>query len=130
MPFALTGKFDPPCVDLVQSLKPKDEGMNYELVRELKEAGFPQDLGGQREERCYIHERGHMYTYENASFDVELYIPNLEELLEACGDAFSSLNRFPHVWTCHGYGKTSIEIKEGKTPTEAVARLWLALNKK
>ncbi len=55
-----------------KKVRDKMSGMNYELARELKEAGFPQDLGGQREERCYINERGHMYTYENSSFDVEL----------------------------------------------------------
>lgn len=93
--------------------------MNYELAKELKDAGFPQggkglwllppdNLVGRRVDRVYA--------------------PTLEELLEACGERFTSLdqlykskaeNTYEQVWLANS-------IERGSTPAEAVARLWLA----
>lgn len=80
--------------------------MNYELAKELKDAGFPMPLPLPDERlRDAFGEDGQIYAF-----------PTLEELIEACGE-----------------GEVVEAIKDGRltrlTP-EAVARLWLALNKK
>jgi hypothetical protein len=91
--------------------------MNYELAKELKDAGWPQDklpVGGYSREPCYI--------------------PTLEELIEACGGKFHSLARADKEWWASELlepfaDKFPLRVG-GSTPTEAVARLWLALNEK
>jgi hypothetical protein len=64
---------------------------------------------------------------------VEFYAsPMLSELIEACGNAFESLRMRDHQWLA----MANIELLDksqgrlGKTPEEAVARLWLTLNSK
>ena len=88
--------------------------MRYELARQLEEAGFPQ-VG-----------TGHWLSDPDALIARDrVYVPTLEELIEACGTQFEELRQTPAGWiagrspadrTCHG-----------KTPAEAVARLWLEL---
>lgn len=92
--------------------------MNYELARQLKEAGFPQDGIGQ-------------------FVDTKLASPTLSELIEACGDDFDGL--MPQRRVKNSLGKF-VAMKDryeslsdcffGETPEEAVAKLWLKLNKK
>lgn len=61
-------------------------------------------------------------------------LPTLEELIEACGNGFMNLRK---VWDENGNitnfiaeGDHSTDILAiGKTPSEAVAKLWLELNK-
>ena len=95
-----------------------------------------------------------------SSDDIEKYEalrvcnPTLSELISACGDGFISLSRIDfidseklqtdkkvvkyHRFNASGgkvreltyRNKTYEHVKLGKTPEEAVARLWLALNKK
>ena len=87
--------------------------MNYELAKELDNAGFPIRVGNRV---------GYVQS------------PQLGELIEACGDRFGSLYRFNDdpEWYAYRAGTRTKEHGEfdGKTPEEAVARLWLALNKK
>jgi len=115
--------------------------MNYELAKELKEAGFPQKHGRYLE---YWDEGGGVWNCGDepvSTYRLEelIYNPTLEELIEACGDDFDEL-KAPHHRQQEGYPefdewwaeatiKTGICTK-GKTRKEAVARLWLALNKK
>ena|SRR5271155_4165582 len=114
--------------------------INYELAKELKDAGFPQKT---RFGSFYYHET----TTEFATPKVDLWLenlstlkqpscdvlsPNLEELIEACGKDFIALSMSDDDsgdWCAMGTGYNLGDI-EGSTPTEAVARLWLALNKK
>ena len=101
--------------------------MNYKLTRELKDAGF-------------------------TNWNQELQ-PTLSELIESCGEGFISLSRIDFIdseklqtdkkvvkyYRFNASGgkvreltyrnKTYEHVKLGKTPEEAVARLWLALNK-
>lgn len=57
----------------------------------------------------------------------------LEELIEACGEHFYGVfkrsNNNWGAWETDSEDEGN-EMFEGRTPTEAVARLWLALNKK
>jgi hypothetical protein len=117
--------------------------MNYELAKELKEAGFPQ----KKCEKAYYVNAGSntggivdLSNYKEADNEFWLYklvaCPTLSELIEGCVEGkhyFDLDNSFSEngneirvIWAAN----TPTEIGEGSTPEEAVARLWLALNKK
>lgn len=92
--------------------------MNYELAKRLKENGFPQNFD--------ISENiGHtMYS--------DIHFPSLSELIEACGKDFDQLERYNKYeedadWKAYGYSHDKEGL--GSTPEEAVANLWLELNK-
>ena len=56
-----------------------------------------------------------------------VYVPTLEELIEACGMNFGSLDRLRDGWLASAnYDQNCF----AETPAEAVARLWLALQKR
>lgn len=101
--------------------------MIYELAKQLKDAGFPQGEGGEHYLTCASFDDD-----ENCRSDGHIaYASNLSELIEACGDKFEGLFntlKYPHAnkWLAEGYGEKCL----GSTPEEAVAELWLALNKK
>lgn len=105
--------------------------ISHELARQLKDAGFPQ------------HIEGSLNPIAEPAYE-----PTLSELIAACGSD-SPLNL--HFYPLKGFEKweasnvaLSMEalrqgaegkggwglIANGATPEEAVARLWLALNKK
>ena len=98
--------------------------MNYELLRELKDAGFPQEEGE------YI---------ANESPDGQprpkgaVRIPTLSELIFACGEDFSSLQRIKkdgkdyYIATGSGFSLPD-GYGKGETAESAVATLWLILN--
>lgn len=111
--------------------------MNYELAKQLKVAGFP------------------LEWHRRRGKPDEIISPTLSELIEACGEKFTSLSKVPtsmiqpYKWTAvfvkfadsgqifleevgvvHAVGDMiRHEEHGGDTPNEAVARLWLALNK-
>ena len=97
--------------------------MTYKLAKQLKEAGWPQGLTG-------ISISGNAWK--------ECYSPGLSELIEACGDRFRTLiycGCKECKWNVHGDSEIDDWDDEmrlsfnGKTPEEAVAKLWLKLNK-
>jgi hypothetical protein len=97
--------------------------MDDELVKELKYAGFPL-----RHNECDSVE---------CRCDIEIIdggwiVPTLSELIEACGKPFAMDTEYPEVnWIAWKPStKTDKRMLNGKgpTPTEAVARLWLALH--
>lgn len=105
--------------------------MNYELAKQLKDAGFP-----------LIDEVGYAYN-ENKKLtafhiawtgdfrDDWIYIPTLEELIEACGLGVS-LSRYESGWTAkkwNHYDAVIAEVEWFDTPSEALAKLWLELKK-
>jgi hypothetical protein len=106
--------------------------MLKELAIELNSAGFPniQDVQ-HRQGREFLTPEGSVSVYsvgEEASAE-DWFLPTLSELIAACGEKFSSLILDCGKWRC-----TASEY-EGyddlySTPSEAVAHLWLALNKK
>jgi len=103
--------------------------ITYELAKELKEAGFPivrdshdymiNTVGGTECTRC-----GERLTKPETSPFCDL-TPTLSELIEACGDKFFELSKLSDGWVSSDHYLNG----EGKTPEEAVAKLWLALNK-
>ncbi len=111
--------------------------MNYELAKELKDAGWhewPETLMGKP------------ISTVHGDADGWYYFPPLSELIEACGDIL--LFKLPKdnewdssekdVWVASTVEKylcadtyfidTNFNGETGSTPEEAVARLWLALN--
>jgi len=126
--------------------------MNYELARELKENGLPQNT-----EKSYcLTKRGVVINKTPSKkqaqqmdlVGVDVYAkPTLERLIAACGNDILGLNRThddsgePNGWVADTHthacdcGKDNCfdfnwEHESGATPTEAVARLWLVINKK
>ncbi len=83
----------------------------HEIAEELKEAG---------------------YVWPDTDQPVPPHVealPNLSELIKACGRRFASLESTPGGFQASGYGEKRMQIVDGKTPEQAVARLLLALQK-
>lgn len=105
--------------------------MNYEIAKELKEAGFPQVIWrGQNyddERKVAVIAENFM---ENEAIGEKVYIPALSELIEACGEqVFDLVRRKTVAGNWYWEAETEVAYGEGSTPEEAVANLWLALNK-
>lgn len=101
--------------------------MNYTLAKELKDAGFPQK-NSPIIEHCVCDSEEYLGESKVHPADsCFVYLPTLEELIEACGKDFKSLEKDSVApW----YALGLMVRGQGQIPTEAVARLWLALNKK
>ena len=106
--------------------------MLQELAKELKDSGFPniQDVQ-HRQGREFLTPDGRIafYSLGEAAHAEDWFLPTLSELIAACGEKFVSLTLNRGEWRC------TASSHEGhddlySTPSEAVARLWLALNKK
>lgn len=104
--------------------------MKYALAKELKDAGFPQ----------HIEKKGRTGFFSEGTKGEDYYVPTLEELVSAIGEDFDLLcfdargssdvrfgrgYRREEKWSASSWSRKS---GFGNTPTEAVARLWLALN--
>jgi hypothetical protein len=102
--------------------------LTYNTALKLKEAGFP---------KIRLCEREDAHEIEKCSQCDEEHYPTLEELIEACpnnidGEWFTlTFSPYKNKWLC-GYEKYEMFTPEcwGETPSEAVAALYLALNKK
>ena len=112
--------------------------MNSELAKKLKDEGFPQrkmwcdDCGYEVCPECK-----EWRSQDNPS------TPSLSELIEACGNNFGSLSkefdtydngevRYGDIWVARPRvqpRKNYITDYFARTPEEAVAKLWLELNK-
>lgn len=102
--------------------------MTYELAKELRDAGFPQagDFWFTRHATTLLATG---LQYRPFPEDRDLLCPTLEELIEACGEIpFTLVRDYPGNWVAHSIDAKT--MRAGRTPREAVARLWLALNKK
>lgn len=111
--------------------------MTYELAKELKDAGFTQELKENVSDCVYYDPLGQILVASGAEAtlgDGFVKKPNLSELIEACGRGFFSLefNPYDDKWkwraNMRNEGDGTID-PYGKTPVEAVAKLYLALNK-
>lgn len=114
--------------------------MNYELAKKLKDAGFPQNPF-RKANMCPCSDRT-VETCGTWLCQCKEFIqePTLEELIEACGGRFSinkpqfeslvrEINRdLNENWIA--YADIMNYVGSGTTPTEAVANLYLELNKK
>jgi hypothetical protein len=96
--------------------------MIYELAKKLFDAGF--DMSMTDHEMC-VYQQAEQFTPGGMFY----HIPTLSELVEACGDGFFSLSRHVNIWQTNWQDGMAGETA-GNTPEEAVAELWLKLNKK
>jgi hypothetical protein len=114
--------------------------MDYELAKQLQSAGFPQDG-----EHYFCRNRGEEWSVWNMceisefsylSTEKSYFAPTLSELIEALGDKFDRLdapvwelpkNHPDRIWTAAG-SEAYTPFSDGKTPEEAVAKLWLAIH--
>lgn len=87
--------------------------MNYELARELKDAGFPQEVTAQ---------------YDASTYHDNTYLPTLRELIEAVLKGRGGLVLHLNVQFESAVAGLEGWYEDGSTPEEAVAKLWLALN--
>ncbi len=101
--------------------------MTYELAKKLKDAGWkfrPCSQGSWN--------GGLIFKFDEYSRGEMFYAPTLEELIEACGvkGTLFRMNNVDGPWTAETDRDGHWSYGHGSTPTEAVARLWLALNEK
>lgn len=106
--------------------------MTYELALKLKNAGFPQATkAGNQIPKPGM---GAIVDIDKKGKNIPIagewaYAPTLSELIEACGEGYFKLAHGQDDW----YGSMGLDNEKhshGSTPEEAVANLWLALNKK
>jgi len=116
--------------------------MKRELAKDLKLAGFP--VGAYRSgHKFYPLEDDSGWTEaarQNgiiiSAYDIEsrlqdlrngYYCPNLSDLIDACGKHFARVYPLKAMWIAESASGERAAM--GQTPEEAVAELWLALNK-
>jgi hypothetical protein len=92
--------------------------LQYELAKQLEQAGFPQAGTG-----TWIGDPD-MLIWRS-----RVYVPTLDELIEACGAEFAELRHAPHEadGTWMASGSNPHRNCYGASHAEAVARLWLTL---
>lgn len=100
--------------------------MNYELARQLKDAGYPQD------ERLSANG-----VFWDSETNTTVCFPTLRELIYACNDKFfelaSPVALKGALWGASMALENSYipsDLSTGATPEEAVAKLWLRINEK
>lgn len=110
--------------------------MDYETALALKEAGFPQTLK-------FLYYPDRKSPLRNSLGKILLtqetvVVPTLEELISACGDEIMLTNECGDWEAWKGSTSEMVRMGEsgakyeatGSTPTIAMAKLWLSLNKK
>ena len=98
--------------------------MNYDLGKQLRDAGFPQGGKG-----AWAFPPDAVLARTND----RVYLPTLSDLIEACGNVFHALRRSAHGrWQAFSATDREgvMEIGVGDTPDDAVARVWLTLRTK
>lgn len=110
--------------------------MTYELAKQLKDAGFSFVV------YLFHGKAKEPYIIQNTTEldGITYFLPTLSELIEACPRQFGTRGVFTLAssnggenWAAsyHDFLKNNSWFHFfGPTPEEAVARLWLALNKK
>lgn len=115
--------------------------MNYELAKKLKHARYPIKEIVVSEDHVLALEYYKLFNLIQVGH-VLWVLPTLSELIEACGvDGFAYLENHQNIqwrktvggnpdlslsWAAQGNGFRG----SGSTPEEAIANLWLSLNKK
>ena len=116
--------------------------MDYELAKKLKDAGFPQEIRG----GTVLGDWEMSIDEDGKSIPCNVcYVPTLEELVEACGINLTGIiqpqnyTNPDNLWYAglidasqEGYPSIDKDSPFGESSDliEAVANLWLALNKK
>lgn len=120
----------------------------YELAKQLKDAGFPQRGDGiihiEKGQEVYDYGAGANPRYSARNTEIPFYNPTLSELIEACGEGFFAISHWYDGWQSEGGPiiqtkgndidkgdkyTAQIQVKFCSSPEEAVAKLWMILNK-
>lgn len=110
--------------------------MKYELAKELKDNGFPQNSSFSFRDCSKYGRSIEIQFSDEATGEYLCDLPELSELIEACGEELEYLKKHINAWEAKGLKTFEDHIPDkhfrtlGETPSEAVAHLWLALNKK
>jgi len=104
--------------------------MTYKLAKQLKEAGFPQG-----EPNSWSVQFADRPKDEIKGNPLEDYIPTLNDLIKSLGDKLLRLENLNNgEWTCQTSDRRFAEptnlgdiIVWGKTPSEAVAKLYIKI---
>jgi len=91
--------------------------ISYKLAKQLKEAGFPQ-------KKPLFYDYTRKEKYKN---------PTLSELIKECGERFEALIYQKGGWVAISNMDNYMMKQNFKcvpTPSDAVAKLWIKLNKK
>ena len=111
--------------------------IDYKLAKKLKDVGFPQKGEGK-----YYLDGGKGFLEPDVRLNanegsLSVYIPTLSELIDACGDEFDALKKGRGfimgeiiLFKATGRNNKCIVLIEGKSPEEAVAKLYIKLNEK
>lgn len=112
--------------------------LTYADCAELKEAGLKSQIG--RIGAFFYKINGDIEIEDDRGILIDperediVVIPNLKELIEACGEAFGSLTKFTDKDEREDWGASNnLEdglYYQGFSPEQAVARLYCALNPK
>lgn len=102
--------------------------MTYSLAQQLKDNNFP---GSDKWKAVIAGDNPNIRFGIEVKKDDLMERPTLSQLIEACGDKFWKLEFDGKVWRAFCQN-TNLLIGscKGSTPEEAVAKLWLELNKK
>jgi hypothetical protein len=109
--------------------------MTIELAKQLRDADFPfgiSDISFPSIDPIVTVGQEKFIRFDDDK-DTWYLLPTLSELIAACGDSFGILVKETHpehLWEFHARKRHGDYSCWGLTPEEAVARLWLALNKK
>jgi hypothetical protein len=117
--------------------------MNFELAKLLKAAGFRQPVANEaryfineflvirREEavRIFYADKARQGWPVNIEEDL-VYYPTLTELIDGCGQPFELSSPAAGEWYASNKLLGVVEGAKGQSAMEAVARLWLAIQKK
>lgn len=101
--------------------------MDYSLAKQLKDAEFPQHSIGANYSLEYGNPDKYNFVKYSGLSNVDIAVPNLSELIEACGDGLESI-----IQRGNGEGDNwEVRSKQKRfnatTLEEAVAKLWLEL---
>ena len=97
--------------------------MNYELAKQLKNAGFPLKKCVEPIDIYKVKDVGTFYYGAD-----DYYFPTLSELIDACDSRLESILKLPNgKWETSSDVDYEIGETTGTTPEEAVAKLWLEL---
>ncbi len=101
--------------------------MTYELLKRLRDSGFPlKPISVELGKQISLDRPAVVFSRSNGNGKAEArlyYVPSLSDLVEACGEKLESMSRVPDGWECNGGRNGS--ATQGPTLQDALAALWL-----
>ncbi len=107
--------------------------MTYEMLKRLKESGFPlQRVSFEVGQEVSLARPAVVFSGSTSVAEAGIYyVPSLSDLVEACGNHLQAMSRVPDGWECsrqpHGRREAAggPASTRGATLIDALAELWL-----